>query len=98
MNVEVIDTKETLMDLYQRYPQLVLSSSFKNKMFSFIPGSFQGDINTEKVRIEQKFRRMREEKMKHVMSNLSSQERMRIDDMIDRQTQEMLQLIDQKVS
>ena len=40
---------------------------------------------------------MREEKMKHVMSDLTGQERMRVEDMINRQTQEMLELIDQKV-
>jgi len=40
---------------------------------------------------------MREEKMKHVMSDLTGQERTRIEDMINKQTQEMLELIDRKV-
>lgn len=58
---------------------------------------FQGDLNVEKMRIEQHFQRLKEEKMNSLLDKLNAQERIRVDDMIDKQTREMLQLIDKKV-
>ncbi len=76
-----------------------LSAVCARELFSCaVTGVFHGNIEQEKRRIEQRFQRLRGEKMKAVMSNLSPQERARIDDMIDKQTREMLLLIDQKVS
>ena len=61
-------------------------------------GMFQGDLNVEKMRIEQHFQRLKEDKMHSLLDRLNAEERIRVDDMIDKQTREMLQLIDKKVS
>ena len=59
---------------------------------------FQGDLNVEKLRIEQHFHQLKEDKMRSLLDRLNSQERIRLDDMIDKQTHEMLRLIDKRVS
>ena len=64
----------------------------------YISGMFQGDLHVEKIRIEQHFQQLKEEKMNSLLDRLNSQERIRVDDMIDKQTREMLQLIDKKVT
>ncbi len=60
-------------------------------------GRFNGDLEQEKLQIEQHFMHMKEEKMNNLLDRLNLQERMRMDDMIDKQSREMLQLIDKKV-
>ena len=60
-------------------------------------GMFEGDIDIEKMRIEEHFQRLKGERMRSLLSQLTSEERLRLDDMIDSQTQEMLHLIDKKV-
>ena len=51
----------------------------------------------EKKKIEQHFQQIKQEQMRHLLDSLNLQERMRIDHMIDKHAQEMLQLIDKKV-
>ena len=62
----------------------------------FVSGLFQGDLRTEKLSIERHFHQLKEERMRHLLDKLNLQERMRIDEMIDRQTSEMLVLMDKK--
>ena len=51
----------------------------------------------EKLKIEQRFQAMKEEKMRHILDRMNEEERMQLENMIERQAQEMLQLIDKKV-
>ena len=60
-------------------------------------GMFEGDLDVEKMKIEEHFQRLKGERMRSLLSQLTSEERMRLDNMIDTQTQEMLCLIDKKV-
>ena len=50
----------------------------------------------EKKTTEHHFQEIKQEQMRHLLDSLNVQERMRIDNMIDRHAQEMLQLIDKK--
>lgn len=65
--------------------------------YDALAGIFHGDVAIEKQRIEQHFQRLKDEKMRSLLDRISGQERMRLDDMIDKQAREMLELIDKKV-
>ena len=60
-------------------------------------GQFTGDLQAEKMRIESHFWAIKEEKIKGALDSLSHKERMRIDDIVEKQAREMLQLLDEKV-
>lgn len=60
-------------------------------------GTFTGDLEAEKMRIENHFRAIKEEKIKGALDSLSQKERMRIDTIVEKQAREMLQLLDKKV-
>ena len=62
----------------------------------FCLGEYFGDINMEKKNIEHHFQQIKQEQMRHLLDSLNVQERMRIDNMVDKHAQEMLQLIDKK--
>ncbi|CAH1790287.1 unnamed protein product, partial [Owenia fusiformis] len=59
-------------------------------------GNYRGDIAMERLRIDHHFQRLKEEKMRELMEQLTSQERYRLSDQLDRHSQEMLQLIDSR--
>lgn len=61
-------------------------------------GEYVGDVSAEKRRIEQHFQQLKQEEMRHLLDSLNLQERVRIDNMVDKHATEMLQLIDKKVS
>lgn len=61
-------------------------------------GNIKGDIEVEKLQIEDKFHQMKNDQLKMVMSSVTDSERLRFDNLIDRHTQEMLELIERKVS
>ena len=50
----------------------------------------------EKKNIEHHFQQIKQEQMRHLLDSLNVQERMRIDNMVDKHAPEMLQLIDKK--
>jgi hypothetical protein len=60
-------------------------------------GNIKGDIEVEKLKIEDKFHQMKNDQLQSLMSAVSDEERLRFDTLIDKHTQEMLQLIDRKV-
>ena len=60
-------------------------------------GEYYGDISMEKKKIDQHFQKLKQEQMRHLLDALNVQERLRIDQMIDKHAHEMLQLIDKKV-
>ena len=62
----------------------------------FYLGEYFSDINMEKKNIEHHFQHIKQEQMRHLLDSLNVQERMRIDNMVDKHAQEMLQLIDKK--
>lgn len=59
---------------------------------------FEGDVEREKRAIEIHFQQLKEQRLNTLMNQLTAHERQQIDDVIDRQTQEMLMLIDEKVT
>ena len=55
------------------------------------------DFETEKEKIERHFQMLKAEKMRSLHDQIIAQERACVDHMTDKQTQEMLKLIDKKV-
>jgi len=69
-------------------------------IFTFMITSQQNPRNlvAERERIEDHFRRMRDDKMRVVMDKVAGEEKARASRMLDRQCHEMLVLLAEKVS
>ena len=63
-----------------------------------IADEFEGDEMTERKRIEEHFKSVRQRQTMSMMNQLTAEQQSRIDDVIERQTQEMLLLIDKQVN
>ena len=69
----------------------------KWKYFDIV-GEFHGDVEDEKKNIQCHFYGVKVERMRYMLDKLNVRERMRLDHVIDKQTNEMLVLVDSKVS
>ncbi len=75
----------------------ILHSTIIICIYLWVTGRHKADIETETTKITRHFESMREEKTRHLLNRLDEDERMRAEDIIYEQTQEILQLSGNKV-